>query len=207
MKSQCNYPSFLITINIFILIIIILISYDYYKHLSNAIKYIVDKKEIKNTEVKLEKKYNIEDNIDFLQNRDLDVKYNPFAPPERRHTEDFMISSLINYPSRGFPDNYQLLGILTKESFDNQPKDNIPIYNLYGRPTFPRSNQYEYFIEGVFNNMPIKIPVKNKKELYDGDIINIPELEAISKNFKIKLYDYYQPKYNPYNIDFKKQLY
>jgi hypothetical protein len=129
------------------------------------------------------------------------VKYNPFAPPERRYPDDIFVSPHINYPSRGYPNNFQILGILVKENIDEHPKDNIPIYNIYGRPTFPRSNEYDYFIEGVFNNMPIKIPIKNKKELIDGDILRIPELASISKNFKVKLYDYYQPRYTPYDIN------
>ena len=157
-------------------------------------------------------KINNDNNNDRLFKRDIDVKYNVFYPPERRYTplynnnqpyilekksynnyinyrqpEDVYYSPTINIPSRGYPDNYQIMGVLIE---DNKAS----AYNIFGRKTFPGSNEYEYYIQGKINNTDIKYPLKIKKELEDNKELNIPELGI----FKIKVYDYDSPKYIPY---------
>ena len=150
---------------------------------------------------------------DRLFKRDVDVKYNIFYPPERRYTqlynnnqpyilekkpynnhinyrqpEDVYYNpTTINIPSRGYPDNYQIMGVLIE---DNKAS----AYNIFGRQTFPGSNEYEYYIQGKINNTDIKYPLKIKKELEDSKELNIPELGI----FKIKVYNYDSPKYIPY---------
>jgi hypothetical protein len=156
---------------------------------------------------------NKDNNNDRLFKRDMDVKYNVFYPPERRYTflynnnqpyilekksynnhinyrqpEDVYYNpTTINIPSRGYPDNYQIMGVLIE---DNKAS----AYNIFGRKTFPGSNEYEYYIQGKINNTDIKYPLKIKKELEDNKELNIPELGI----FKIKVYDYDSPKYIPY---------
>ena len=72
------------------------------------------------------------------------------------------------------------------------------IVQLFGRATFPGSNQYEYYATteqyGFANKIPIE--TKGKKEIEDGQMINIPMLKG---EFKVNLYNYNTPRYNPYN--------
>jgi len=132
-----------------------------------------------------------------LEYRDLQVKYNDFQPPERRIPEyaypDREVKQMINIPSRGYPDNYQMLGLLLRENTET-------VYNLFGRQTFPGSNQYEYYAQGNMHNNNVKIPIQSKgqKELYDGDQVRIPGTDETRGTFKVQLYKLDVPRYNPY---------
>ena len=74
-------------------------------------------------------------------------------------------------------------------------KDNSStILPLYGRRTHIRSNTWNYYTEtNDDNRIQIEINIKNRqcirntgcKELYNGDIVNIPEYNSI---FIVKLY-------------------
>jgi hypothetical protein len=123
---------------------------------------------------------------DYVSRRDNNVVHNNFAPPERRDYKG------INIPTRGFPDNYQLIGILLRDNTESG-------YNLYGRQKYPGSNQYEYYIQGVFNNNNIKIPYKSKgdKEMEDDVEIHVPGTNKTNGLFKLKLYNYDLPRYIP----------
>jgi hypothetical protein len=130
----------------------------------------------------------------LLENRDRSLLYDPIVPPERRINIDqypVRIQDLINIPSRGYPDNYQLMGIASR---DNDEK----IVQLFGRATFPGSNQFEYYVTTSEFGFANKIPVttRGQKEILDNDIIHIPELNK--GNFKVKIYNYNTPRYNPY---------
>jgi len=104
-------------------------------------------------------------------------------PPER----------LINYPTRGFPSNYELYGIVIRNNTET-------IYNLYGRQKYPGSSQYEYYIEGKGNNNTnVKIPlnIRGDKELEDETYIEIPGLDRQGL-YQVKLYKMELPRYIPY---------
>jgi hypothetical protein len=124
---------------------------------------------------------------DYVSKRDKNVVYNNFAPPERRYYKE------INIPTRGYPDNYQLIGILLRDNTENG-------YNLYGRQKYPGANQYEYYIQGVFHHNSIKIPIRTKgdKEIEDGMEIHIPGTDKKHGLFKLKLYDYDLLRYIPH---------
>jgi hypothetical protein len=133
----------------------------------------------------------------YLENRDRSVLYDPLVAPERRIQNDqypypLIYNNLVNYPTRGYPDNYQQLGIITR---NNDEK----ILQLFGRPTFPGSNQWEYYVksekEGFVNKIPIQS--KNQKELQDGDNIDVPGMNSNNGNFNVKLFNYNTPRYNP----------
>jgi hypothetical protein len=113
----------------------------------------------------------------LIENRDRSVLYDPLVAPERR----FNIAQNGN-------DNYQLIGIGTRNSDEK-------IIQIFSRPTFPRSNQYEYYVitstDGFVNKIPIQ--VKGKKELNNNDVINVNRLG----DFQVNLYDYNTPRYNP----------
>jgi hypothetical protein len=104
--------------------------------------------------------------------------------------------NVVNIPTRGYPDNYRLLGLLiniTKNSNENK------ILQLFGRETYPSSSRYEYYTSISADVDRIKIPIysKNNKELYDGDIITISEL---GDEYKIQLHKIDHYRYNPYLI-------
>ncbi len=130
----------------------------------------------------------------YLENRDRSVLYDPLVAPERRvQSYQYPFNLLSNYPTRGYPENYQQLGMVTRKSDEK-------IFQLFGRPTFPRSSQWEYFVrsekEGYVNKIPIQS--KNQKELEDGDEVTIPGMNEQNGNFIVKLFNYNTPRYNPY---------
>jgi len=129
------------------------------------------------------------DPINRIPKRDIDVVYNNFAPPYRR---DELNYRFLNIPTRGYPDNYQLIGIVSRQNTES-------IYNLYGRQKYPGSNQYEYYIHGTFHNNNIKIPFNTygDKEINDEQTIHIPGLDEDKGKFKVKLYKYDTLKYIP----------
>lgn len=147
---------------------------------------------------------NINNNIDidiekhnFIEKRDKNVLYDTFSPPERRIPEylypyDY-VKKNINYPTRGLPEHHQLVGVVLRDSTETA-------YNLFGRQTFPKSNQYEYYVQSNLNDNSIKIPIKinNGKEIEDNQIIIIPGTDITKGDFKVKLYDYDIPRYIPY---------
>ena len=136
-------------------------------------------------------------NHQFIVKRDNDVMYDVFTAPERRIPEYLYpvndIKKLINYPSRGYPEHFQLLGIVVRESTETT-------YNLFGRQTFPKSNQYEYYVQTNLNDNNIKIPIKihGNKEIENDQIINIIGTDKGKGDFRVKLYDYDIPRYIPY---------
>ena len=126
----------------------------------------------------------------FLEERDRRVLYDDFAPPERRVPEymypNRCVKKNINISTRGLPENYQILGLALQNETNT-------VYNIFGRQTFPSSSQYEYYVQ-IDNFVKIPIFNKGKRELQDGDNVNI---EGKGK-FRIKLYNFDTPRYNPY---------
>jgi len=132
----------------------------------------------------------------LLENRDRSILYDPLIAPERRIDSNqypIKIQNLINIPSRGYPDNYQLVGVASRKSDEK-------LVQLFGRQTFPNSNQYEYYVTTSTNGFSNKLPIetRGKRELLDNDMINIHEFDKSKGEFKVKLYDYNTPRYNPY---------
>ena len=134
----------------------------------------------------------------YLENRDRRILDDPLVAPERRvqnyqYPFPLMGNNFINYPTRGFPENYQQLGLATRTNDEK-------IFQLFGRPTFPGSNQWEYYVktekEGYINKIPIIS--KHQRELEDEDEIEILGMDPNKGKFKIKLFNYDAPRYNPY---------
>ena len=132
----------------------------------------------------------------MLTNRDQNVLLNDFTPPERRVPSYAYPNSIIkqqfNIPTRGTPDNYQLLGIVMRDNTETA-------YNLFGRQTFPGSNQYEYYVQGNLDRNIVKIPItiSGDREIEDGQTIIIPGTSLMNGEFKVKLYKLEVPRYNP----------
>ena len=131
-----------------------------------------------------------------LAKRDQDVIINDFAPPERRVPAhiypDRAVREIINVPTRGHPDNYQMLGIVLRNNTETA-------YNLFGRQTWPGSNQYEYYVQGNMDGNIVKIPIKIRgdREIEDGHALQIPGTDPAKGAFKVQLYKLDVPRYNP----------
>jgi hypothetical protein len=138
----------------------------------------------------------IHDKQKYLNQRDKAVLYNDLIAPERRQPEhaypDRLIKSQLNIPTRGIPDNYQLLGVLLRDNTESA-------FNLFGRQKYPGSNQYEYYVQGTMSDTNIKLPIKIKgdKEIEDGQSVIVPGTNTAKGDYKVKLYDYDTPRYIP----------
>ncbi len=133
----------------------------------------------------------------YLLNRDRSVIEDPLVAPERRvqmNQYPFPVNNIINIPTRGYPENFQLLGMLSRKSDES-------FLQLYGRPTYSGSNQWEYYIRIEKNGFVNKIPIqfKNGKEIMDGDTILVPGMDSSKGHFIVSLYNYNTPRYNPYD--------
>jgi hypothetical protein len=132
----------------------------------------------------------------LLEYRDKLVLYDPLVAPERRvdiTQYPLPIINKINIPTRGYPDNYQLVGLLSRIGDEK-------ILQLFGRPTFPGSNQYEYYATTESNGFTNKIPIetKGKREIEDGIYVKVPIFDESKGDFQVKLYNYDTPRYNTY---------
>lgn len=132
----------------------------------------------------------------ILAKRDQDIIDNDFAPPERRVSSyaypDRYVKEIINLPTRGYPDSYQILGIVLRNNTETA-------YNLFGRQTFPGSNQYEYYVQSNMDGNIVKIPIdiRGSREIEDGQGVQIPGTDPSKGIFKVKLYKMDVPRYNP----------
>lgn len=142
----------------------------------------------------------IDDDLDrrlFLDRRDRDTVYNDFAPPERRQPEHAypmrLVKNQLNIPTRGLPDSYQMVGVLLRDKTESA-------FNLFGRQKYPGSDQWEYYVQGSLKNADVKLPitVRGDKEIEDGQIIPVPGTDPTKGGFKVKLYNFDAPRYNPY---------
>jgi len=117
--------------------------------------------------------------------------YDPLRQPARRVPRHEIPYIPIDYPTRGYSDNFTQLGTLV-----NNGHASDKILRLFGRQEYPRSNRYEYYIMINSGFDQIKTPLNvRKNELYDGDKVYVKELHA---EYEVHLYKYDQPKYYPH---------
>ncbi len=139
---------------------------------------------------------------ELIDERDEDALGNPLKAPNRRLPRHIYPDTAKDYifevPTRGYPDNYHYYGNLIRRQ-DNK------IVKLFGRQTYPGSNQYEYYgitsdsTGGSTVKIPIKVP--GNKELYDKDLVDIDFLDSSTGNFILYMNDYDRPRYNPFVIN------
>lgn len=185
--------------NLFILGIIVLISITFYyiKTPSSICPacpscIIPENDNIKITETEI-----IHPPQDPLIVRDIDAINNPLTAPTKRVPRHVYpvppISSAINIPTRGRPDNYQYLGNLVRSSDEK-------IVKLFGRQLYPGSNRYEYY--GITNDSAgstkVKIESSNNTEMQDNDEINIDIFDSSKGTFKLYMNDDDTIRYNPF---------
>lgn len=161
------------------------------------IKYINQKYNIKN-----EKNYNIDkkeirNEKDNLIIEDRRVIYDPIKEPVRRLPRHIFnkdsIKRYINIPTRGYPDNYQLVGLLSRKSDEK-------FLQLYGRQKYPGASQWEYYVRGNdLSGLETKIPISinNDREIYENDEVDVPLLDSSKGKFKASIYKIDTLKYNP----------
>jgi len=161
-----------------IIIIVIIIMYFLYNN-------YYDKKTIKPQEKKQE--------IIINNNIDNDDK-NLLEPPGRRY---FGRGVPINIRTRGEPNNYSQIGILTSET---NPEKVLP---LFGRQTYSGSNLWNYY-SALDSNLATKIPIQKNRdcigthgcsEINNDDTINLTNSQ---ENYNVQLYPYNDIQYIPY---------
>jgi hypothetical protein len=96
----------------------------------------------------------------------------------------------LSFPERNYTPRMPRTGSSDNIGYIYNQSDIYPLY-LYRVDR----NYYYHVIDKSRNN--VKIPIENNKnqEFYEGDVINIPELNG---EYTIKLYDYSGNIYNPY---------
>lgn len=135
------------------------------------------------------------DRKQYLNTRDRGVLYDDFAPPEKRVPEYLYpfnhVKNRLNIPTRGYPENYQVLGVLLRENTETA-------YNLFGRQTYPGSNLWEYYCENdKYNNVKLPVKIRGDKEIMDGDTVHVPGMDNKNGHFRVKLYKFDEPRYIP----------
>lgn len=116
------------------------------------------------------------------QNKFLDKIFNPLAPPENVYPGG-------NFNSRGYDgyQEYQMLGYLSGNN------GQFPVFGRYKYPN--KTDKFEYYtINDSRGRIKIPFKTKNYNELYDGDSIDINELEG---SYTFKKYEDEGLRYNP----------
>ena len=103
-----------------------------------------------------------------------------------------------NYPTRGAPEQYDLVGFLQDSVDPNK------LQQLYGRRTYPNSNQWNYFVKSdQYHQIPIPVSVDGKNctdstgcsELKTNDNINLLNRDHTATIYKPEPF-----YYNPYVV-------
>jgi hypothetical protein len=125
------------------------------------------------------------------------------APKPERHwvarteipTPEEIYGKLPRIPTRGIPETYQSMGVITME--DGQ------VLPLYGRRTASRSDRFQYYTRtDTFN--PVQLPVRHKRrdcqedvgceELFNGESISV---SATGQRGTVTIYRFDGPTYVP----------
>ena len=128
---------------------------------------------------------------DSLMERDQAVLSNALVAPFRRMPRHVYGKHKIpiNFPTRGYADNFQYMGNLIRRSDEKLVK-------LFGRQKYPGSTQYEYYgMMSDHGGSQIKVQISNTKELYNNDNVNIPLLN--NGAFTVQMHKLDEPRYNP----------
>tara|TARA_B100000963_G_scaffold128997_1_gene112539 strand:+ start:45 stop:566 length:522 start_codon:yes stop_codon:yes gene_type:complete len=103
-----------------------------------------------------------------------------------------------NYPTRGPPGEYDRVGFL------QDPDDPNKLQELFGRPTYPNSNNWNYFVKSdQYHQIPIPVTMNGKNctdetgctELNNQDSINLFDKQHTATIYKPEPY-----YYNPYVV-------
>ncbi len=101
-----------------------------------------------------------------------------------------------NYPTRGPPEEYNMVGFLQDSDDSNK------LQQLFGRRTYPNSNNWNYYVKSdQYHQIPIPVTVNGKNctdengctELNNKDSINLLNKEHTATIYKPEPY-YYDPR-------------
>jgi hypothetical protein len=137
-----------------------------------------------------------------------DPRFNP-ASPERNYTSPPDMSGFgngipINIPTRGVPESFQQVGVLTTpggtETSGSPTRTILPIF---GRKLLTNRDRWNYYTRTDGIN-PVQVPVQFKRrncdddlgceEIMDGDSIGVP---ILGQSFTASVYRYSTPRYIP----------
>lgn len=110
----------------------------------------------------------------------------------------------VNIATRGIPDTYQQLGVLTTPGgTDNSGTPTRTILPLFGRSTDSARNRWNYYTRTDGMN-PVQVPVQFKRrncdddtgcdEVTSGDSVGVP---IMGQSFVANIYRYSTPRYLP----------
>lgn len=144
---------------------------------------------------------------DYINRKNYERTINPLLPPERSYESTYGIP--VNVPTRGYSGGYQQVGYMYKDGVMSESatigsgSDSV-IIPIYGRPTYPGSNKWNYFVSSdKYHSVKIPFVYNGRKsdddhgipEIYDGDSVELP---AYNGNFQVNMYTYDSPRYIPY---------
>lgn len=138
--------------------------------------------------------------IDPLRKFDYDTVNDDFTPPFRRgYYDDYnyrLPPPLFPAYTRGPPGRFRKVGMLIAQGVS--PEDKYKFLLLMGREKYT-NRDFEYFATSPDSEQRLKFYIETKgKEINDGDIVKIPELEGYTFTFKED--QDLSPKYDPYII-------
>ena len=103
-----------------------------------------------------------------------------------------------NYPTRGPPGEYDRVGFL------QDPDDPNKLQELFGRPTYPNSNNWNYFVKSdQYHQIPIPVTMDGKNCTDETGCTELNNQESINLFNKQHTATIYKPEpyyYNPYVI-------
>lgn len=119
---------------------------------------------------------------------------NPARRVPRHAIPPYYLKQFIDIPTRGYPDNYHLLGILIRNDGESEGPSENKILRLFGRETYPGSNMYEYYTSIASGLDHIKLPIDTPrtKEFNDNDSVTV-----LNKTYNVQLHPCDAPKYYP----------
>jgi hypothetical protein len=140
--------------------------------------------------------------IQVETNQEGDDRYMRAPKPERHWitkpdvpTSSELYGKLPRVPTRGIPETYQSMGVITTEDGSILP--------LYGRRTASRSDRFQYYTRTDSYN-PVQLPVKHNRrdcqddigceELFDGENLTIA---PTGQSGKVSIYRFDGPTYVP----------
>ena len=103
-----------------------------------------------------------------------------------------------NYPTRGPPGEYDRVGFL------QDPDDPNKLQELFGRPTYPNSNNWNYFVKSdQYHQIPIPVTMDGKNCTDETGCTELNNQESINLFNKQHTATIYKPEpyyYNPYVV-------
>lgn len=173
-------------------VIIIALVWITYKQMNKQVVYPTYEKE--KPEIIVKQDYMVRDVIkDYDMKKYYDPLENPTRRTDRENIPPYYLKRMLDLPTRGYPDNFRLIGTLTHISGTEEESSvvdrNNQVIKLFGRKKYPKGNKYEYYTMLNMGNDSVKIPINNNynKELNDTDTITLPEMG--NAQFTVKLYD------------------